>query len=282
MAKILSGKEVSEHLQEKTKIRIESIEKSVGVTPKLATVRVGENEADKAYENGATKKFQAMGLDVENIVLAGDCEERAMLDTVEWLGNRTDVHGILVFQPLPSAWNVELLRTTLNPAKDVDCSTLENLGKLLGGQPRFVPGAPGAVMALLDYFGIDLEGKSVCLLGRSTVVGRPLSQLLTSAGATVTVCHTKTKNMAELAKASEILITSAGVPNLITKDFVHENQIVVDVSTNVVNGKLCGDIALEEIDSIVASYTPTPGGIGAITTTILAQQVVRACESLTL
>lgn len=278
MAEILSGKTVSEALMEKLAIRIEA----QSVTPKLATLRVGDNDADKAYENNASNKLRKMGLVVENLTLESGCKEQAMLDSVQWLNSRNDVHGILVFQPLPKDWDTELLRTTLNPIKDVDCSTLENLGKLIADTPRYIPGAPAGVMAVLDHYNIPLSGANVCLIGRSTVVGRPLSQLLTSRGATVTICHSRTKNLAKVAKDSEILITSAGVPNLVGKDFVHENQVVIDVSTNVVDGKLCGDINLEEVSQIVKAYTPTPGGIGAITTTILAQQVVKACETLTL
>lgn len=276
MARILSGKEVSERLQGEISSRIAGLD----VVPKLATVRVGEQGADVAYEANATKKLRGMGLEVENVVLSGDSEQDLMTQVGE-LGERADIHGILVFQPLPEGWNTDLLRTTLNPEKDIDCSTWENLGKLLAGAPRFVPGAPGAVMELLSHYAVDLVGKEVAVIGRSTVVGRPLAQLLTSAGATVTVCHSKSKNLAEVCRSAEILVTSAGVANLVTGEFVHDKQIVVDVSTNVVDGKLCGDICLETVSEKAESYTPTPGGIGAICTTVLAKQVVKACENLT-
>lgn len=275
MAMILSGKEVSEQLQEHIKIRVETLKH----TPKLATLRVGENDADKAYEGSATKKFQSLGLAVENVVLEEQCTQEEFVAQLQTLGEQEDIHGILVFQPLPSHLSVEVLRTSLNPMKDVDCSTFENLGKLLSGNPRFIPGAPGAVMMLLQHFQIDVAGKNIALIGRSTVVGRPLGQLLTTAGATVTMCHSKSKDLASICKQSDILITSAGVPNLVTKEFVHGEQIVIDVSTNVVDGKLCGDID-PDIAHIVKAYTPTPGGIGAVTTAVLAHQVVRASESV--
>lgn len=279
MAKVLSGKEVSEALQETVKARV-SVLQEKGVPPKLVTIRVGENGSDIAYESSATKKLGTMNVLVENAVLPMTATQEDLFDMVKEQGAREEVHGILVFQPLPSGWDEEILRTTLNPAKDVDCTTLENLGKLLAGKPRFCPGAPAGVMALLAHYNMDLTGKTVALIGRSTVVGRPLAQLLTSAGATVTICHSKTVNLSQVCQKADILVTSAGVPKLVGKDFVHKDQIVVDVSTNVVDGKLCGDISVDEIADIVEAYTPTPGGIGAITTTILASQVVDACESL--
>lgn len=275
MSTILSGKEVSEKLGASVKLRAEQGKK----IPKLATLRVGDNGADVAYEASATKKLSSFGLEVENAVLDITCTQEEFMAQLKTLGDREDVHGILVFQPLPSHLDTDALRTSLNPLKDVDCTTFENLGKLLSGAARFIPGAPGGVMALLQHFEIDVSGKNVVVIGRSTVVGRPLAQLLTTAGATVTVCHSKSTDVAEICRGCDILITSAGVPNLITKRFVHEDQIVIDVSTNVVDGKLCGDIH-PEICEIVQSYTPTPGGIGAITTAVLAHQVVRAAEGV--
>ncbi len=261
---ILSGKAVAEALQSNFQFT---------QAPRLVTLRVGEQEADIAYEAGAGKKLALLGLEVEHLVFPQSVSQSQLDDAILQLNQRKDVQGILVFQPLPSHLNASVL--PIAPEKDVDCSTFPQQGRLVAGVDGFLPGAPAAVLATLAHYDIPLEGKNVTLIGRSTVVGRPLALLLMQQGATVTVCHSKTKNLASVAQASDILITSAGKANLITADFVHPQQIVIDISTNMVNGKLQGDIH-PEIHDIVAAYTPTPGGIGAVCTTILAQQVVKA------
>ncbi len=262
---ILSGKDVAE-----------AIQKNLQVTnpPTLAMIRVGDNPSDMAYEKGATTKLTALGLKVDALHLPETVTQADLDSHIQSLNNCAEIHGILVFQPLPA----HLSAMSISSEKDVDCSTLESLGKLVTGQKGFHPGAPAAVMALLQHYNIDIQGKNVTLIGRSTVVGKPLALLLTQAGATVTICHSKTQNLPQVAKNSDILITSAGKPNLITADFVHPEQYVIDISTNVVDGKLCGDID-PQIHDLVKGYTPTPGGIGAICTTILAKQVVEASQA---
>lgn len=263
---ILSGKEVAEAINQTL---------NCNHSPKLATIRVGEDPADIAYETSAKKKLENLGLSVETVVLPATITQEELNAVIVAQNENTAVHGILVFQPLPK--HLSALHLPIAPEKDVDCTTLLSQGKLVAGLDGFKAGAPAAVMATLAHFNIPLEGKNIALIGRSSVVGKPLALLLIQGGATVTICHSKTKNLPQIAKASDILITSAGKANFITPDFVHPEQVVIDVSTNVVEGKLCGDLS-PEVHDLVHAYTPTPGGIGAVTTSILAQQVVKASQ----
>ncbi len=243
--------------------------------PHLATVRVGENPIDVSYEVGLGKKLLELGMDVEHFHLPETVSQEDLDKQIEELNQNKHVHGIILFQPLPHGLHPHAIA----PNKDVDCSTLINQGKLLAGLPCYLPNAAGAVMALLEHYHIPLQGTNVTLIGRSSVVGRPLSILLIQAGATVTVCNSKTRNLAQIARCSGILISAVGQANFITREFVHENQVVVDIGTNYIDGKVCGDIS-PEIHHIVAGYTPTPGGIGPVTTAVLAKQVAQSTIGL--
>ncbi|MFI3253309.1 MAG: bifunctional 5,10-methylenetetrahydrofolate dehydrogenase/5,10-methenyltetrahydrofolate cyclohydrolase [Eubacteriales bacterium] len=255
----LSGKKVAEALKKKMKC---------STHPILATLRVGEVPSDVAYERGLGKRLLELGMEVKHFTLPDTVSQEELNQKIEELNNDKHIHGIIVFQPLPHGLSAHAIA----PNKDVDCSTLINQGKLLAGLPCYQPNAAAAVIALLEHYRIPLLGTKVTLIGRSSVVGRPLSILLIQAGATVTVCNSQTKNLPQIARSSGILISAVGQPNFITPEFVHDKQLVVDIGTNYVDGKLCGDIS-PEIHHIVGGYTPTPGGIGPVTTMVLAKQV---------
>jgi len=193
-----------------------------------------------------------------------------------------DIHGILLFRPLPKQLNEDPVRSMINPKKDVDCMSPVNMAKVFAGdESGFAPCTPEAVMEVLAHFGIDLKGKRVTVVGRSMVVGKPLSMLLLKKNATVTICHTKTADLGATCRNAEILIAAAGKANMITAEFVSENSIVVDVGINVgSDGKLCGDVDFDAVAPKTASITPVPGGVGTVTSSVLAKHVVRAANYL--
>ena len=275
MAKQLLGKEVTEALKEK------------GIEPKLAIVRCGENPSDISYEKGAMKRAETIGVLTERILLPEDVSKEDLIAKIKELNADTSVHGVLLFRPLPKhlkPYQSEI-ENTLAAEKDVDCMTdLSNAGVYEGKELGFPPCTPQACMEILDYYGIELKGKNVCVIGRSLVVGKPVAMMLMAKHATITVCHTRTVDVESIAKKAEIIVTSAGVLNSLTKDYVSPGQIVIDVSINwdptkkEGKGGIAGDAVFDEVEPIVEAITPVPGGVGSVTTSVLIDHVVTAAE----
>lgn len=259
---------------------IEHLKQSLTVTPKLVTLRLGESGADMAYERNATAKMKKFGFEVDNLVHPTTLSQDKLLEILRELDQDSGVHGILLFQPLPPHIDIMAVRHALSPIKDIDCTSIENLGLILSGNTRYAPCAPAAVMALLNHYDIGVAGKNITIIGSSLVVGRPLSMLLSTHRATITVCNQLTPDVADEARKADILITGTGSPYLVNSKFVHPEQIVIDVGTTMVDGALCGDVSPEVYD-LVKGYTPTPRGVGGITTTILAKHLVEATLHLT-
>ena len=290
MAKLLLGKEVTAALNAKLQAKVAEL-KEKGVSPKLGILRCGENPSDLSYEKGAVARAELIGVEVEKFVLPEDVTKEALIAKIEELNANDSIHGVLMFRPLPKHLKADQneICNKLDPAKDVDCMTdLSNAGvfedrKDLG----FAPCTPQACMEILDYYGIDCKGKSAVVIGRSLVVGKPAAMMLMKKNATVTICHTKTVNTAEVARSADILVSAAGVLGSLTKDFVRPGQIVIDVSINwdpeKINSKggkgaIAGDAKFEEIEPIVEAITPVPGGVGSVTTSVLIGHVVEAAE----
>ena len=275
MAKLLLGKEVTAAMNEKLQARVAAL-KEKGVSPKLAIVRCGENPSDLSYEKGATARAELIGVEVQKFVLPEDVTKEALIAQIEAINADDSIHGCLMFRPLPKH------------LKDVDCMTdLSNAGVFTGKKLGFAPCTPQACMEILDYYGIDCKGKNAVVIGRSLVVGKPAAMMLMAKNATVTVCHTKTVDVAGIARKADILVSAAGVLNSLTKDYVSENQIVIDVSINwdpeKVNSKggkgaIAGDAVFSEVEPIVGAITPVPGGVGSVTTSVLIGHVVEAAE----
>lgn len=252
-----------------------------GIKPTLATVRIGHKGADISYEKGATKTMQKYGIGVKNIVLDPQPSEEAVIAQIEALNQDPTVHGILLFQPLPEGYDDKRVIQAIDPKKDVDGATDQNLSDTLSGRlDGFAYCAPEAVMALLDHYQIDVYGKRVVIIGCGIVVGRPLASILLKRRATVTMCNTGTRDLAGVARGAEILIAATGRVHMVTKDFVSPGQIVIDVGTTFQDGKLYGDVDLDEVAPIVDAVTPTPGGVSGITSTILAKHVITAAVKL--
>ena len=279
MAKLLSGREVAAALDAQLAARVEAL-KEMGVTPCLAIVRVGERGDDVAYENSAVKRCEKVGVRVEKFNLPETATQEELLRVIDEVNQSQSISGCLLFRPLPKHMNDDVVRNALLPQKDVDGITNGSLAGVFAGVDKgFPPCTAQACMEILDFFGLDVSGKRAAVIGRSLVVGKPAAMMLVQKNATVTVCHTKTKDMPSVCREADILIVSAGRAGVIGKEYVRPGQIVIDVGINVdENGKLYGDVLFEEAEPVVEAITPVPGGVGAVTTSVLIKHVVDAAS----
>lgn len=282
MAELLKGAPVAEALNEKTAAKVENL-KSKGITPTLAILRVGERPDDISYERGAMKRCAKACVEVKNVVLPQNVDSEVFFSELERLNNDENVHGILMFRPLPPHIDGEKARRMLLPSKDVDgCTDGSLAGVFTNTELGFAPCTAQAAMEILDYYSIDCTGRRAAVIGRSLVVGRPAAMMLMHRNATVTICHTKTEDMTSVTKEADILIVCAGKMETIGKEYIKEGQIVIDVGIgwNEEKGKLCGDVRFDEAEQIAGAITPVPGGVGAVTTGVLVSHVVEAAERL--
>ncbi len=279
MAKILSGKEVVAALNEQLAQRAEALTKK-GVTPCLAIVRVGERPDDISYERGATNRCKRIGIEIKNFILPETATQEELLEVINEVNNDSSIHGCLLFRPLPKQFDDEIVRNTLLPAKDVDGITDGSLAGVFAGTDQgYPPCTPAACMVILEHFGIELTGKKAAVIGRSLVVGKPAAMMLIKRNATVTVCHTRTVDMPAVTREAEIVIVAAGRANLIGKEYFSPGQTVIDVGINFTEeGTLCGDVNFAEAEPIVDAISPVPGGVGTVTTSVLAKHVIEAAE----
>ena len=290
MAKQLLGKEVNEALVAALQTRTAAL-KEKGITPTLGIIRLGENPSDLSYEKGATKRAEEVGVAVKNYILPETATKEEVLKVIDEVNADASVHGVLMFRPLPKHLKADQdeICNRLAPCKDVDSMThMSNAGVFEGQDLGYAPCTPAACMEILDHYGIDCKGKNAVVIGRSLVVGKPAAMMLMAKNATVTICHTKTVNTAEICKGADIIVTAAGVLGSLTKDFVREGQIVIDVSmnwnpekiTSKGKGGMSGDCVFDEVEPIVGAITPVPGGVGAVTTSVLMKHVVEAAEKI--
>lgn len=259
-------------------VRVDGL-KEKGIVPKLTVVRVGAREDDLSYERGIYKRFDGVGAKVETIELPLSVTQKELEDVIVSLNKDDSVHGVLLFRPLPKTLDEVRVKSLLEEEKDVDCLTSANDAHLFAGDKKgYPPCTPQAVMEILEHYDIDLTGKKVTVVGRSMVVGKPVAMLLLAKNATVTICHTSTQNLQEECRNADIIVACAGVPKMITSDYVREGKIVIDVGIHVVEDKLCGDVDYENVSEIVDAITPVPGGVGSVTTTVLLKHVVMSAE----
>ena len=290
MAKQLLGKEVNEALVASLQTRTNAL-KEKGIIPTLGIIRLGENPSDLSYEKGATTRAEEVGVAIKNYILPEETTKEELLKVIDGINADDSVHGVLMFRPLPKHLKADQdeICNRLDPKKDVDSMThMSNAGVFEGQDLGYAPCTPAACMEILDHYGIDCKGKNAVVIGRSLVVGKPAAMMLMGKNATVTICHTKTVNTAEICKKADIIVTAAGVLGSLTKDFVSEGQIVIDVSmnwnpekiTSKGKGGMSGDCVFDEVEPIVGAITPVPGGVGAVTTTVLMKHVVEAAEKI--
>ena len=290
MAKRLLGKEVNEALVANLQSRTAALQ-AKGITPTLGIIRLGENPSDLSYEKGATKRAEEVGVAVKNFVLPEDASKEDVLAVIDQVNADDSIHGVLMFRPLPKHLknDQDEICNRLAPCKDVDSMThMSNAGVFEGQDLGYAPCTPAACMEILDHYGIDCKGKNAVVIGRSLVVGKPAAMMLMAKNATVTICHTRTVDPAAICREADIIISAAGVLNSLTPDFVREGQIVIDVSMNwnpekiTTKGKggMSGDCVFDEVEPIVEAITPVPGGVGAVTTSVLMKHVVEAAEKI--
>jgi len=288
MAKRLLGKEVNEAIVANLQERTAALQ-AKGVVPTLGIIRLGENPSDLSYEKGATKRAEEVGVAVKNFVLPETATKEEVLAVVDQVNADASIHGVLMFRPLPKHLknDQDEICNRLDPKKDVDSMThMSNAGVFEGQDLGYAPCTPSACMEILDYYGIDCKGKNAVVIGRSLVVGKPAAMMLMAKNATVTMCHTKTVNTAEICKNADIIISAAGVLKSLTAEYVRPGQVVIDVSMNwdaekVTSkgvGGMSGDAVFDEVEPIVEAITPVPGGVGAVTTSVLMKHVVEAAE----
>ncbi len=280
MAQILKGAEVVAALNAKMSAEVAAL-RAAGVTPTLAILRVGERADDISYERGAMKRCDTVGVAVRNVILPADVDQTTLMEKIDGLNHDATVHGVLIFRPLPKHLDGEAVRRALAPEKDVDGITDGSLaGVFTGSNEGFAPCTAQAAMEILDHFHIDPKGKRAVVIGRSLVVGKPVSMMLMAKNATVTVCHTKTVDMPSVTRQAEILVVCAGAMESVGANCLSAGQTVIDVGINwnEAKGKLCGDVCFDEAEPVVAAITPVPGGVGTVTTSVLVSHVVEAAK----
>ncbi|MDI6718549.1 MAG: bifunctional methylenetetrahydrofolate dehydrogenase/methenyltetrahydrofolate cyclohydrolase FolD [Methanomicrobiales archaeon] len=272
---ILDGKAVSERRLDRLSREIEAS----GIRPRLATIIVGDDPASRLYVRMKHRACERVGIGSIGVELPETAEPADLFASIDRLNRDPDIDGILVQLPLPARIDMEAVLSKVDPEKDVDGFHPCNLGALFAGHPTFAPATPLGIMTLLSEYGISPAGMDAVVIGRSVEVGRPLAALLLSADATVTVCHSRTRDLPAKTREADLLVSAAGRARFVTADMVREGAVVVDVGTNHVNGKLCGDVAFDEVREKVSWITPVPGGVGPMTISSLMENTVRAARS---
>lgn len=276
MATILDGKTLSAKI--KQEIKEEAARLPQGVKPGLAVIIVGDNPASRVYVNNKKKACEECGFKSEEFALPEETTEEELLKLIDALNNRDDIDGILCQLPLPRHINEEKVLLAIDYTKDVDAFHPVNVGKIMIGNFDFLPCTPAGVMELIKLTGIEVSGKECVVIGRSNIVGKPQAMLLLHANGTVTVCHSRTKDLASVTKRADILIAAVGKANFVTADMVKEGAVVIDVGMNRLDGKLCGDVKFDEVSQIASAITPVPGGVGPMTIAMLMKNTLKACK----
>ena len=278
MANIISGKEVS--LKVKGEVREKALElKEKGIEIGLAVVIVGDNPASRVYVNSKKKACEEVGFNSYEYALPEETTQQELLDLVDVLNKDEKVNGILVQLPLPKHIDENAVINAISPDKDVDAFHPFNVGKIMIGEYAFLPCTPAGIMELIDSTGVEIAGKSCVVIGRSNIVGKPMSMLLLHRSGTVTICHSKTKNLKEICSNADILVAAVGRPNFVTGDMVKEGAVVIDVGINrMEDGKLCGDVNFAEAEKKASYITPVPGGVGPMTIAMLMKNTLTSAK----
>ncbi|MDI2587998.1 bifunctional methylenetetrahydrofolate dehydrogenase/methenyltetrahydrofolate cyclohydrolase FolD [Psychrobacillus sp. NEAU-3TGS] len=276
---IIDGKQIAGKVTEKVKERVENL-KAQGVTPGLAVVLVGNNPASQTYVNNKTKTCERLGMYSVMIELEETISEEELLKHVETLNNDPKIHGILVQLPLPKQIDEDRVIAAISPLKDVDGFHPESVGKMMIGQPTFLSCTPFGIMKLLEYSDVEIAGKHAVIIGRSNIVGKPMGQLLLQKDATVTYCHSKTKDLHTFTKQADILVVATGRAKMIDASYIKEGAVVIDVGINRdENNKLCGDVDFASAQEVASKITPVPGGVGPMTIAMLMENTCLSAEN---
>ena len=277
MYKEISGKVISAAVKDRIKEEVAAL-KEKGVTTGLAVIIVGEDPASKVYVANKKKACEALGIISEEYALPESTTQEELLALIRELNNKKSINGILCQLPLPKHLDESIIINSILPEKDVDAFHPANVGKIMIGDYDFVPCTPAGIMEMLDFEGIDISGKNCVVIGRSNIVGKPMSMLLLHKNGTVTVCHSKTQNLKSICASADILVAAVGRPNFVTADMVKEGAVVIDVGINRVDGKLVGDVDFENVKDKCSAITPVPGGVGPMTIAMLMQNTLTAAK----
>lgn len=276
--KLIDGKAVSAKVRQEIKSEVQQL-KDKGITPGLAVVIVGQDPASRVYVNNKKKACLELGMHSEEYALPEETSQEELLQLIQKLNGKEEIHGILVQLPLPKHLDEKTVINNIDPKKDVDAFHPVNVGKIMIGDYDYLPCTPAGIMELLKDTGIDLTGKECVVIGRSNIVGKPMAMLLLHQNATVTICHSKTRNLKEVVKRADVVVAAVGKAKFVTADMVKEGAVVIDVGMNrLENGKLCGDVDFEEVSKTAGFLTPVPGGVGPMTITTLMKNTLTAAK----
>lgn len=277
MAKIIDGKKVSSDVKNKVAQQVLKLKEMYNKVPGLAVVIVGNDPASRVYVNNKKRACDMVGFYSEEYALPEETTQEELMSLIEKLNNKENINGVLVQLPLPKHLNEKAVIEAIKPQKDVDAFHASNVGKIMIGEYSFLPCTPAGVMELIKSENIEVEGKNCVVIGRSNIVGKPMAMLLLHNNGTVTICHSKTKNLKEICKSADILVAAVGKPKFVKSDMVKEGAVVIDVGMNRdENGKLCGDVDFKEVEPISSYITPVPGGVGPMTVAMLMKNTLTA------
>ena len=278
MAIIINGKEVASKIRRDLKEEVSKLKKE-GKILKFAVIMVGDNSASKIYIKNKSKACEEVGIDCEEYILDSNIQMKDLLDLINKLNKREDINGILLQSPIPSHLDIDEAFRTIAPSKDVDGFNPVNVGKLCLGQDCFIACTPSGVMKLLEEYNIEIEGKNAVVIGRSNIVGKPMLQCLLNKNATVTICHSKTKNLLDITKNADIIVAAIGKERFLTGDMIKKGAVVIDVGINrLEDGTICGDVDFESVEKKASYITPVPGGVGPMTVAMLMSNIVKASK----
>ncbi len=278
MARLINGKEIAARVKAQVASEVEDLLKR-GVKPGLAVVIVGDDPASHTYVNNKKKACELVGIHSEEYALPAATTQQEVMDLVKVLNAKNEINGILVQSPLPEGLDEEAVVEAINPKKDVDAFHPSNVGRIMIGNFDFLPCTPAGVIELLRSENIDISGKNCVVIGRSNIVGKPMAMLLLHNNGTVTICHSKTKNLKQVCQSADILVAAVGIPKFVTADMVKPGAIVIDVGMDRdENGKLCGDVDFDEVEPVASYITPVPGGVGPMTIAMLMKNTVTAAK----
>jgi methylenetetrahydrofolate dehydrogenase (NADP+)/methenyltetrahydrofolate cyclohydrolase len=277
-ARIIDGKKIAAEVREEVRLRVLQLKEATGRVPGLAAVLVGDNPASASYVRSKTKACQEAGIFSRQLTPPGDIPQADLLAIIRELNDDPVIHGILVQLPLPAHLDERTVLEAVDPGKDVDGFTFANIGRLVENQPRFIPCTPAGIMELLDREGVEVKGKHAVVVGRSEIVGKPVSFLLLHRHATVSICHSRTADLGAETRRADILVAAVGRPRLITGAMIKPGAVVIDVGINRIEGKLVGDVDFDSAVPVASAITPVPGGVGPMTVAMLLKNTLQAFE----
>lgn len=278
MSEIIDGKNLAKEIRESLKVEANKL-KEKGIIPHLSVIMVGDNDASKVYVRNKSKACEEIGIEFKEYLLPNDTKQEELISLIEKLNKDKNVNGILLQSPIPKPLNIQEAFNTIDPKKDVDGFNPYNVGNLCIGQDSFIPCTPYGIMKMFEKYNIEIDGRKVAIIGRSNIVGKPMAQCMLAKNATVTICHSRTRELKKELKDADIIISAAGKRNMVTEDMVKEGAVIIDVGMNRNDeGKLCGDVDFEKLKEKASYITPVPGGVGPMTIAMLMSNVIKATK----